>query len=378
MKSSPYAKISCEIYKENTSKVIEALKQLGINNMHIQTGKSVVMREKSGVAFMPSKTVLEDDPTHVFRIYSPLEKQDLVLNKLINELSLNLPGRGTIFSEEITLICEDPAGFVNDGIREVNDLSSAALQTKLMGICCIVQRGQGNSIVTAALDTGATVPSVVYGEGTGLRDKLGLLRITIPAEKEMVTLVVSDNEVDELMNVLIEAGKLDQPGKGFIFNYPIGKGIINSKIFRGKQKHAASMEQVILAIDEIRGNTEWRKRTESAQSGGKPKQSTFLTNLYDMTVICNDGWAMELVKASMNAGASGATISKLKYHNIDRDENSPVSLARETANLIVSETQKDTILKAIADAGAFEKEASSVVEIRFSPKARTYLGKTGK
>lgn len=375
MNTVKVAKIICEIYKENTSKTIEALKKIGIDEVHIQPGKNVVLREKSRFSFLPSKTVLEDDPIHLFRFYVPLDKEEYVLNKMIGELSLNLPGRGTIYSELITLLSGDAIGLLNPSIKTEPMGESSLLQGRLMGICCIVQRGLGNTIVTAALDSGSTVPSVIYGEGTGLRDKLGLLRLTIPAEKEIVMTTVSENDADELMNVMIEAGKLDQPGKGFIYNYPVSKGIINSRIFRGKQKHAASMEQVILAIDEMRGNTDWRRRSEIMANQLKPKESAFLTNLYDMTIICNDGWAMELVKASMNAGASGATISKSKYHHVTGKENSQISLARESANLIVSEGQKETLLKAISDAEAFGKEASSVIEIRPSPKARTYLGK---
>lgn len=375
MNTEKVAKIICEIFKEDTAKTIDALKKIGIEEAHIQPGKNVVLRETSRFAFLPSKTVLEDDPIHLFRFYVPLEKEDLVLNCLISDLSLNLPGRGTIYSEHITLNRGDNIGLINTAITSCQTGESSVLQNHLIGICCIVQRGQGNTIVNAALDSGSTVPSVIYGEGTGLRDKLGLLRLTIPAEKEIVMTTVSDTDSDELMRVMIEAGKLDQPGKGFIYNYPVSKGIINSKIFRGKQKHAASMEQVILAIDEMRGNTDWRRRSEAMAGEQKPKQSAFLTNLYDITIICNDGWAMEMVTAAMNAGASGATISKSKYHHVNGKENPQISLARESANLIVSEGQKEVLLKAISDANAFGKEASSVIEIRPSPKARTYMGK---
>ena len=373
MKTDKVAKIICEIYKEDTAKALDSLKKIGIEEAHIQPGKNVVLREKSRFSFLPVKTVLEDDPINLFRFYVPVEKEDFVLGTIISDLSLNLPGRGTIYSEIISLQNDSGISLVNNSIR-TGSAPDTPLHGRLMGICCIVQRGLGNTIVNAALDCGSTVPCVIYGEGTGLRDKLGLLRITIPAEKEIVMTTVSETDADELMNVMIEAGKLDQPGKGFIYNYPVSKGLINSKIYRGKQKHAASMEQVILAIDEMRGNTDWRRKAE-AMSNQKPKQSAFLTNLHDMTIICNDGWAMELVKAAMNAGASGATISKSKYHSISGKENPQISLARESANLIVSESQKEVILKAIAEANAFGKEASSVIEIRPSPKARTYLGK---
>ncbi len=375
MNKIPYAKIICEVYQNNTADALKALKQMGVGEVHIQPGRSVVLREKSGFWFLPAKTILEDDPTNIIRIYVPLKRQEDAINCLIGALSLNLPGRGTVYSEEITLVYESDFGLISSDLTVPRASETAMLQTRLTGICCIVQRGQGNTIVASALDSGATVPSIVFGEGTGLRDKLGLLRITIPAEKEMVTVVVSETDADDLMNVLVEAGKLDQPGKGFIFNYPVSRGLINSKIFRGKQKHAASMEQVILAIDELKGETDWRRRSDRSVNRSVARPSAFLTNLFDMTILCNDGWAMELVKAAMVAGASGATISKLKHHSIRGRDDQTIALARETANLIVSEQQKDVILKAVEDAGVFSPESSGVIEIRPSPKARTYLGK---
>ncbi len=59
---------------------------------------------------------------------------------------------------------------------------------ELKGITCIVQRGEGDRIAKISLNTGASVPITTHGTGSGVRDKLGLLRITIPPEKELINL----------------------------------------------------------------------------------------------------------------------------------------------------------------------------------------------
>jgi hypothetical protein len=53
----------------------------------------------------------------------------------------------------------------------------------LSGIGCILPRGLGDPIARIALELGTCVPAITFGIGTGLRDRLGLLRIAIPAER---------------------------------------------------------------------------------------------------------------------------------------------------------------------------------------------------
>lgn len=361
MQTKKTAQITCEVFKTLSSKVVEAIKGAGIDEVHIQSGRAVVLKEKNGILGIGAGTTLDEEPSEIFRINVTEGAEDGVMKKIIDAAELTIPGRGSIFAESVST-----TGSMSAAAKA--DIST--LPTGLSGVICIVQRGQGNIIVRAALDMGFSVPNITFGEGTGLRDKLGLLRITIPAEKDVVHLTVADQDVNEVMNVLIDAGKLDQPGKGFIYNFPVAKGLLNTKILRGKQKHAASIEQMISALDDIKGNTEWRKRSAGAGTSVKRK---FLNDLVNFTLICNEGRAGDLVKAAMGVGAAGATISKLRYLRFDGKE-SDTSTAREMSDLIISQTQVDTIAKAMEDAGVFDKQTAGVIDLKPVPKACTYLG----
>jgi len=84
-------------------------------------------------------------------------------------------------------------------------------------ITCIVQKGCGDVIVKAAYQAGAQGSTIHYAHGSGVREKLGIFGIAIEAEKEVIQLIVSSEQVDRVFDAMYLTGQLDTPGKGFIY-----------------------------------------------------------------------------------------------------------------------------------------------------------------
>ncbi len=83
-------------------------------------------------------------------------------------------------------------------------------------ITCIVQRGEADKVVKAAQAAGAQGATIYYARGIGIQDRLGVLGITVNAEKEVVKMIVSSDQADRIFErVYLEAG-LDIPGHGFM------------------------------------------------------------------------------------------------------------------------------------------------------------------
>ena len=371
MKKEKAIRITCEVNKMISPTVIECLKELNIFRVHIQTGRAIVLSEKKRVFSLPAKTIMEDDPLDIFRFYITSDMEDYVLDHLIQKCKLNISGRGSVYSEDVTLYM-DALSLIHTEVKKDLPVEKQILSTDLVFINCTVQRGEGDTIIRSALDMGFSVPVCTYGEGTGLRDKLGLLRITIPAEKEVINLVVDARDTQEVMDYLIDEGKLDQPGKGFILNTPIKKGLINCKILRGSTGHAASTEQIIAAIDGLEGNTEWRRRDTDLSSTKKQRQ--YLTNLVNLQISCNQGFIEDLVEEAMNAGAGGATIFNQSFLNLTGKEEPGISPAREYASLAISEKSLDKITDALVTADLFSKKINGQLDTTPAPQACTYLG----
>lgn len=91
-------------------------------------------------------------------------------------------------------------------------------------ITCIVQRGVADVVVKAAQKAGAQGATVFYAHGTGVRQRrLGVLGVTVNAEKEIIYIVASTDQADRIFEKMFTAGKLDTPGMGMIFTTPVEK-----------------------------------------------------------------------------------------------------------------------------------------------------------
>jgi hypothetical protein len=82
--------------------------------------------------------------------------------------------------------------------REITYLTDVYL------ITCVVESGIADKIVDAATSVGAQGATINYARGTGVRDRMGLLGVTID----------ESNRVFESMYL---AGDLDTPGKGIMW-----------------------------------------------------------------------------------------------------------------------------------------------------------------
>ena len=100
---------------------------------------------------------------------------------------------------------------------------SITLLTDVRLITCIVQRGLGDTIVTAAQEAGAQGATIFYAKGSGVRERLGILGVAVEVEKEVVNVVVSSEQLEPVFNNIYQAGQLDTPGMGFMYVTPLEK-----------------------------------------------------------------------------------------------------------------------------------------------------------
>jgi len=261
--------------RERASAILEELESSGIEYSNSIAGRRDLLQERKGLLkmFGTGKFILHDPITIIIFLVTP-EMEQAIINCIVEKGGLNMPGRGSVFSKEVTLIK------AHEHCRENKVLSvdmefkkkRSRLYNDLTGICCIAQRGGGDPLARIGLETGSGVAAITFGSGTGLRDKIGLWRVAIPAEKEIVNLVTTTHNAENVMDMMIDIGSLDQPGKGFIYLYPISMGLVDEKAYVGLNRQAASIEQIVSVIDEIRGGTRWRRREFSKYpSAGKKR-----------------------------------------------------------------------------------------------------------
>lgn len=101
--------------------------------------------------------------------------------------------------------------------KEITVLTDVSL------ITCVVQRGYADDVVKAAQEVGAQGATVYYARGQGVRERLGVLGFAIQVEKEIINILVANEQIDRIFEKMYIAGKLDTPGMGIIMVTPLEK-----------------------------------------------------------------------------------------------------------------------------------------------------------
>lgn len=370
MFSIKVAKVSAILNRSNTSAVVKALHQAGFNHIYLQDARTPIINTDSNlISFLTGKGALFSRPTKIVSVYVHDKHAQDVIALMANEGQLRIPGMGSVYSETMHLY-RHYDGFQAPKLVFPHYRSSPQTFRDLIGISCVVGRGDADYLARIILESGLGIPSITFGTGTGLRQKIGLLRITIPAEKETLSLVVSKWDAIELVETLIAVGRLHLPGRGFINTFPIEQGLINLKASIGRKYHAASMEQVIGAIDGLSGGMEWRRnQVESTESA---KKRSYLDGT-DIHVLCNLGSGVKLVKRALRAGAGGATVDQLRMTHPSNDLVSP---ARERVKMMVKHEQIHAVIEAMVEGGALGQDHQAIIFCQDVPKAFTYLRKS--
>ncbi|MDD3441534.1 MAG: hypothetical protein PHU50_08785, partial [Kiritimatiellae bacterium] len=247
-------------------------------------------------------------------------------------------------------------------------------------IQCILPRGRGEELARTLLDMGLCVPIVSYGEGMGLRDRLGLLRITIPREKEMLWFLIPRADSAFVVDIAARKAGLREPGRGFLCHMPVRALAVNTRLVLSRRKHVASMEQVISTLDQLQGSTDWRRLSAAARRVHAPARST-PGDFQRLTLVCEEGTADGPVRAAMDAGAGGATLSRLSLRipetapgGEEAEESAVGSHAREGCDLFIRRALAPDIEQAVANAGFFAPPVNGFIEIGAVHDALTYRG----
>ncbi|MDD3377700.1 MAG: hypothetical protein PHF08_09660 [Candidatus Riflebacteria bacterium] len=336
------ARVTLMIHHGLTEKAMDLLTKLGLNSVIVENARCVrqnVYARRWG--FSRLQVELIDTPTDILRFVVSKECSDCVLCKLIKELELKTPGHGAVYSQDIVQgsVQEIQKLEIDQGKPEqlLNDL------TLITGIQS--KSGSSENLSRTALKLGAGVPVVGLGLGAGFRDQLGLLRITISPEKELVYLMVPSHDAKGLQNLLIDEGHLDRPDGGFLYQTPIRAGMVDPLLRIGHQEHAASIEQIIAAIDDLKKNTAWRKRIFGVEDSSKNTFKKGITH-NELSFICHSDYGDELMQAAIEAGAQGATIKKVRMLNLQGDEAGH-SIPCEQGIICLEASKSEAVMNAI-------------------------------
>lgn len=98
----------------------------------------------------------------------------------------------------------------------MNERSITYLSDAFM-ITCVLQKDLAEAVLAAAKNIGAQGATISYARGTGIRERMGLLGVTIDEQKEVIRIIVSEEQANLVFEAMYLAGKLDTPGMGIMY-----------------------------------------------------------------------------------------------------------------------------------------------------------------
>ena len=101
--------------------------------------------------------------------------------------------------------------------REITVLTDVSL------ITCVVQRGLADDVIKAAQEAGAQGATTYFAHGSGVRERLGILGVAVEVEKEVINIVVANDQVERVFEKMYLAGNWIHPAMGIIYTTPLEK-----------------------------------------------------------------------------------------------------------------------------------------------------------
>lgn len=96
-------------------------------------------------------------------------------------------------------------------------------ETDSVLIVTIVKKGWGDEVIKASRKAGAHGGTIVFGRGTGIHENKSILGLMIEPEKEIILTIAESSIADNILNKIIEAVNLNEPGMGIGFVVSLDK-----------------------------------------------------------------------------------------------------------------------------------------------------------
>lgn len=363
------SRITCIVNKLFSDKIVEQVFKLGINTIFDETGRTAREFITPRNFGLPGSTItLQSTPVDVFRFTVQRKQARMVMDYLVKVGGFNIPGRGTIFSQDLIEFTKKEPLFIDfEGIDDNAAHDIPYLKKMSYVICVLSVPGSGEKLAKVALDLGVCVPLITHGISNDLRDQMGLIRVTIPPEKEVVHLIMPEQDTESIIKLLLDEGRLNKPGRGFIYQTPVSYGLIDTRMRVGRQQYAASMEQIIAALDQLKGNTIWRKRLDTSSDDPIDQKLWLPNDNCEISVISEEDTEDRLKIAGMNAGATGSTVSRLKIIASGANVQKASSLVQSTFS--VSAEKTNDVVDALLENSAVGIKSSERLQVLDSPAA---------
>lgn len=143
-------------------------------------------------------------------------KSESIMKVLSEKLKLARPNRGIAFTISLLNILGRRNSMYdqNAQIREDDSVMHQA-------IFVIVERGQAEEVIDAAVDAGSQGGTIISARGSGIHETSRLFGMDIEPEKEIVLILSDKDKVDPIVASISNATEIEKPGQGILFTIDV-------------------------------------------------------------------------------------------------------------------------------------------------------------
>ncbi|MDJ0652674.1 MAG: P-II family nitrogen regulator [Xanthomonadales bacterium] len=376
--------VTAVLPRRSSGRVINRVFNEGDPSVLLMQARGTLAKDRWYQSILP----LVSPEKSILQFYVPDWEVDHIMEEVVDSGRLHMAGAGAVFSVPCEEFFHSSDLQLWSGGREQTDRRDAShtLKENLTAIFCIVQPEQSDVVARAAMQAGGHGPIVHYCEGRGLRDRLGWLRITKKRTKEELLLIVDNADADAVVEAMVSAGRIDTPGRGFLFRMPVEKGLISIASTYGSVRQQASMQQIVAAIDQLQGGTNWRDRSViegvAAKSAGlklfgKIRQRTALEDQVILSCVAARKVTPDIMRTVTRAGAPGANVAQAKFIEEACEKTSQgvrLTTERGIVHIVLERGHAETVARAVRDYIAEQGLTTACVYTQPVTRAHTYLG----
>ncbi len=88
-------------------------------------------------------------------------------------------------------------------------------------IVVIVERGKANGVIKKVSEAGAIGATIAYGRGSGEQTFSFFRSLKVESSKEIILIISPCDTLDALYEIVVDAAKVREQGKGIAFTVPI-------------------------------------------------------------------------------------------------------------------------------------------------------------
>lgn len=267
----------------------------------------------------------------------PQSNVDGFVDFLIRTARLNLPGAGAVFTIPCTNYATSAPEYFCESRATLCDVEpeNFNLKKEQSALFALIQSGRTEAAIRSSMQAGSHGPIVYFAEGRGTRDQIGWLKITKKPYEEVIMALVDRVDKEAVAKAIVDAGRINMPGGGVLYDQPVDKCLVNLPTSMGGRNALASEHQVVAAIDELMGNTNWRDRSAMASAenvpGGKNQKGNQDQAVRLLTLLVPRKHAYTIMDAAISFGAGGANVTYVKHlgGEMDRDEKTGFAFHHE-------------------------------------------------